>query len=216
MNQTGIVFAALTSVTSCVLMWISASESMNAAAAYTNAAGADGEAKSMFLRDAKSKGISGSIWNAYNQSFVCAYYAVYTTASILISAYVLRSLRSMLQNVESQKFILDKLDKKSADSQMSLQSFGGTLSSLQSFGELEHERIVAINSVASQTSQRLRLVMNKIRINCFVSILTAFMGIFYNGIISAASLLPAKSSCSDSFSNCDECKLIFVFFVCNL
>jgi hypothetical protein len=122
----------------------------------------------------------------------------------------------MLQNVESQKFILDKLDKKSADSQMSLQSFGGTLSSLQSFGELEHERIVAINSVASQTSQRLRLVMNKIRINCFVSILTAFMGIFYNGIISAASLLPAKSSCSDSFSNCDECKLIFVFFVCNL
>ncbi len=198
METAGLIFAALSSTVACVLMWISTSESFATSGAFARAAEADGNTTAVadFLAISKSKLESANAWNAYNQSFESVFYAVYTAASVVMTAVVFRTMRALLQNIESQKLLLDSV----SEPQTSRESEEANLASM-----------VAINDIANQKSQQLRLVLCKMALNCCVIVLGSFFGIFYLVLCTFAGLLPStppSPPCPAAASKCDECELM--------
>jgi hypothetical protein len=197
METAGVIFAATIATVACVIMWISTSESFATSDAYARAARADGNTTAVadFLAISKSKLESANAWNAYNGSFETFFYAVYTTASVAMTAVVFRTLRTLLQTIESQKLLLDSLsDPTSRESE-----------------EANHASLVAINDIANQKSQQLRIVLRKIALNCCAIVLGSFFGIIYLVIVTFSGLLPStppSPPCPAAASKCDECELM--------
>jgi hypothetical protein len=198
LETAGVIFAAVSSTVACLLMWISTSESFAASAAFARAARADGNTTAVadFLAISKSKLESANAWNAYNGSFESAFYAVYTAASVTMTVVVFRTMRTLLQTIESQKLLLDSV----LEPQSSRESEEANIASL-----------VAINDIANQKSHQLRIVLRKISLNCCVIVLGSFFGIFYLVLCTFAGLLPStppSPPCPAAASKCDECELM--------
>ena len=198
METAGLIFSAASSTVACVTMWISTSESFATAGAFARAAGADGNATAVaaFLAISKSKLEAANAWNAYNQSFEGVFYAVYSAACVAMTTVVFHTMRALLQNIESQKLLLDSV----SEPQTSRESEEANLASL-----------VAINDIANQKSQQVRLVLRKIALNCCAIVLGAFFGIIYRVLCTFAGLLPStppSPPCPAGASKCDECELM--------
>jgi hypothetical protein len=190
-------------------MWVSAVQTFDAAAAFARAADAAANnitapsaslaaAAKDALAVAASKSESSTEWNSANNSFEVAFHALYSSSCAIVTAAVLYTMRSMMRNIESQKLLLDDLRKE---------SFGDAC--VNDSASVDSKRLISINDVADQKTQRLQAVLRKIALNCVVVLLTALFGMLFMSLNAAQGLQPSTPPppCPAAAKACDSCEL---------
>jgi hypothetical protein len=204
-ESASLIFAALSSLVACLTMWVSAAQSFEAAAAFARAADAAtnnitapsaslAAAAKNALAVAASKSELSNEWNSANNSFEVAFYALYSSSCSAVAAAVFYAMRFMMQNIESQKLLLDDLKLESASG--------------ASDGATDRKRLISINDVAERKARRLRAVMRKIALNCIVVLATALFGMIFKSLNAAEGLQPSAPPppCPATAKACDSCE----------
>jgi hypothetical protein len=214
-----IVFTALSSLVTCILMFGSSAESFAAAAAFARAAdnGSNDTAVKRELAIAVSKGESSTIWNSANNSFEVGFYIIYLVSCAGITAAVFHTMRAMLQSIEAQKLFLDDIafqnggngDDAAEAQGISMQAIEDASRQLSHRSQSEQLRLVAINDAADHKSKRLRDLLRKVALNCIVVVITTLFGSIFKAINAAQGMLPSTPPppCPPSADACDACEL---------
>jgi hypothetical protein len=184
----GLLFAAASSVTSCVMMWVSAAYTLRAADSFASAAAIinDGAARARALEQAASVALYSSRFNSYNNTFLLVFYSVYATACLVVAAIVFQTLQSLLHSIDSQKILLDETEDSDAS-----------------------KHLVAINDAADLKSRRLRVVLCKVALNCSVVVVAAVFSLFIDSISVVEGLMDVSPPppCPSGADECDSCEL---------
>jgi hypothetical protein len=182
-----LLIAVASSLVSCGLMWRSTHLTFQAAEAFeASAAATSNSSRGISLASAQAIALSSSRMNEANNSFLLAFYSLYATACTAITAVVFHTLRSMLHSIESQKLLLREADM-SADAS---------------------KQLVLINEVASQKSQRVRILMQKVVLNCSVVVIAALFSLWIDSFSVVGGLQGPNPPppCPSDASMCDACE----------
>jgi hypothetical protein len=179
----GLIFAVVSSIVSCVLMWMATAFTFRTAEVYYIVSTVVNSSSIIDLTI--QSGIAardfGNYLDRLNNSFLLGFYSIYATACIIISALVFRTLRAMRQNLESQKLLLNELRTP------------------------EDVQLAAINDVADQKSVKLHQVLKKIVLNCCVVMIAALFSIWIDSFSVMDVNGPSPPPCPSDANVCDEC-----------
>jgi hypothetical protein len=186
----GLLFAAASSLVSCVLMWRSTQLTFEAASSFSDAAAlsSDPSSRNLAFQSASSADVAGtsaSRMNELNNSFLLGFYSLYAAACVVLAAVVLQNLRAMRRNVDSQKLLLDEIGS-----------------------EVEMQRLSRINDVVNYKAMKLRIIMRKVVLNCSVVVLAALFSLWIDSFSVAGGLRPTAPPppCPSGAGICDECE----------
>ena len=183
----GLLFAAASSLVSCVLMWRSTQLTFEAASSFSDAAALsnDPSSRNQSASSADVAGTSASRMNEANNYFLLGFYSLYAAACVVLAAVVLRNLRAMRRNVDSQKLLLDEIGS-----------------------EVEMQRLSRINDVVNYKAMKLRIIMRKVVLNCSVVVLAALFSLWIDSFSVAGGLRPTEPPppCPSGAGICDECE----------
>jgi hypothetical protein len=182
----GLIIAVASSIVSCVLMWIATVFTFRSAHAYSVAANVVNSSSSVDLafRTAISARDFSNYLDRLNNSFLLGFYSIYAAACIVVTAVVFQILRVLLQNVESQKLLLDALRMP------------------------ENTKLAAINNVADQKLEKVRTILKKVALNCSVVVIAALFSILIDSFSVMDGNAPSPPPCPSDANLCDECKVL--------
>jgi hypothetical protein len=182
----GLLFAAASSLASCVLMWRSTQLTFEAASSFSDAAlSNDPSSRNLAFQSASSAATSAARMNELNNSFLLGFYSLYAAACVALAAVVLQSMRVMLRNIDSQKLLLDEIGS-----------------------EVETERLSRINDVVDYKAMKIRITMRKVVLNCGVVVLAALFSLWIDSFSVAGGLQGSTPPppCPSAAGPCDECE----------
>ena len=184
----GLLFAAASSIASCVMMWMSGAYTLQAADSFASAAAIvnDDAGRTRALEQAASIALHSSRVNSYNNTFLLVFYSLYATACLVVAAIVFQTLQTLLLSIYSQKILLDETEDSDAS-----------------------KHLVAINDAADQKSRRLRVVLCKVTLNCSVVVVAAVFSLFIDSISVVEGMMDVSPPppCPSGADECDSCKL---------